>query len=178
VPLPLFPPASAHLSSAIDPSALAPISEKDFFATLTQKQPPSDVLQREANLYMTSVKEARAHEEAARRERERRRRRVLVEQQDAQRGVQEKKILEELFGRLLKQSDEERRVADSFRSWRGVSDGCRLADVLKEKETMRLNREVRERQYEEARSAQRAQEEEHAASNFAARVEEYHRQVF
>ncbi|GIL73035.1 hypothetical protein Vretimale_4669 [Volvox reticuliferus] len=89
--------------------------------------------------YMRGVKEARAEDIASKREREARRRKMVVEQQAAAATAERKAQLDALVSALQQQSSEEQRLA------------ARLWQVSQEKEVMRENRLLRERQYAERR---------------------------
>lgn len=89
--------------------------------------------------YMRSVKDARADDVAAKREREARRRKMVVEQQAGAAEAERKAQSESLLASLQRQSAEEQRLA------------ARLWQVGQEKEAMRENRALRERQYTERR---------------------------
>ncbi|KAG2442556.1 hypothetical protein HXX76_002642 [Chlamydomonas incerta] len=89
--------------------------------------------------YMRGVKDARADEVASKREREARRRKMVVEQQAAASSAERKAQMESLLTALQRQSAEEQRLA------------ARLWQVSQEKEVMRENRLLRERQYAERR---------------------------
>ncbi|GLC51118.1 hypothetical protein PLESTB_000467700 [Pleodorina starrii] len=89
--------------------------------------------------YMRGVKEARAEDIASKREREARRRKMVVEQQAAAATAERKAQLDALVSALQRQSAEEQRLA------------ARLWQVSQEKEVMRENRLLRERQYAERR---------------------------
>ncbi|EFJ52136.1 hypothetical protein VOLCADRAFT_103155 [Volvox carteri f. nagariensis] len=89
--------------------------------------------------YMRGVKEARAEDVASKREREARRRKMVVEQQAAAATAERKAQVDALVSALQRQSAEEQRLA------------ARLWQVSQEKEVMRENRLLRERQYAERR---------------------------
>ncbi|KAG2499886.1 hypothetical protein HYH03_002175 [Edaphochlamys debaryana] len=89
--------------------------------------------------YMRGVKDARADDIASKREREARRRKLVVEQQSAANSAERKAQTEALLTALQRQSAEEQRLA------------ARLWQVGQEKEVMRENRLLRERQYAERR---------------------------
>ncbi|GFR40940.1 hypothetical protein Agub_g1600 [Astrephomene gubernaculifera] len=89
--------------------------------------------------YMRGVKDARADDIASKREREARRRKMVVEQQAAAANAERKAQMEALVTALQRQSYEEQRLA------------ARLWQVSQEKEVMRENRLLRERQYAERR---------------------------
>ncbi|KAM9331025.1 sperm flagellar protein 2 [Gastrophryne carolinensis] len=92
-----------------------------------------------ADDYVKKIQKKLEEDGAAREQREKRRRRILTEQLVAH-GAQEEAFREEqLINRLMKQSQQERRIA------------VQLMHARHEKEVMRQNRVFREKQYQERR---------------------------
>jgi hypothetical protein len=65
-------------------------------------------------LTSTSVRERRKNEEIARQERDRRRRRGIIDQLTAQAEMEAKKRSEMLNSKLIKMSENERKIAESL----------------------------------------------------------------
>lgn len=78
--------------------------------------------------YIKKIRSKKQIELLARQEREKRRRRVLIEQQEAQKAMEQKRRDELMLEKLLKQSQEERRIT------------AHLLEVRKQKELMKQNR--------------------------------------
>ncbi|TPX51313.1 adenylate kinase [Synchytrium endobioticum] len=89
--------------------------------------------------YLESLRIRKREEEAARRDRELRRRQEIIAQKQDMDKTQEQKIDEVVLARLMRQSKQERRIAEQ------------LMQVRREKEVMRENRVFREMQYAQQR---------------------------
>ena len=117
-------------------------SPHEFLQSLASRVPRSMEMQRESEQYLNKVKERRMEDNLARKERDRRRRRVLVEQMHTHKDMEAKKREEMMKEKLLRQSEEEQRIAE------------RLNNSLANKEQMRRERLAREQQYRAAREQQ------------------------
>lgn len=89
--------------------------------------------------YINKIRTRLEEDSVARKEREKRRRRVLIEQMKAHEAQEEAHREEMLVNRLMRQSQQERRIA------------VQLMQVRHEKEVIRQNRIFREKQYAERR---------------------------
>lgn len=89
--------------------------------------------------YINKIRTRLEEDAVARKEREKRRRRVLIEQMKAHEAQEEAHREEMLVNRLMRQSQQERRIA------------VQLMQVRHEKEVIRQNRIFREKQYAERR---------------------------
>ncbi|XP_048761563.2 sperm flagellar protein 2-like isoform X3 [Ostrea edulis] len=89
--------------------------------------------------YIGKIRKRLHEDESARAEREKRRRKVLVDQMKAHESQEEARREEMLVNRLMRQSQQERRIA------------VQLLQARHEKEIIRKNRIIREKQYEERR---------------------------
>ncbi|XP_074612593.1 sperm flagellar protein 2-like [Acropora palmata] len=90
--------------------------------------------------YINKIRTRLEEDSVARKEREKRRRRVLIEQMKAHEAQEEAHREEMLVNRLMRQSQQERRIA------------VQLMQIRHEKEVIRQNRIFREKQYAERRS--------------------------
>ncbi|KAK6179274.1 hypothetical protein SNE40_011674 [Patella caerulea] len=89
--------------------------------------------------YINKIRTRLQEDASAREEREKRRRKVLVDQMTAHENQEEARREEILVNRLMRQSQQERRIA------------VQLMQTRHEKEVVRRNRILREKQYEERR---------------------------
>ncbi|KAM8960886.1 sperm flagellar protein 2 [Pelodytes ibericus] len=89
--------------------------------------------------YVKKVQKRLEEDTIAREQREKRRRRILIEQQTAHEAQEEAFREEQLVSRLMRQSQQERRIA------------VQLMHVRHEKDVLKQNRIFREKQYEERR---------------------------
>ncbi|XP_062579929.1 sperm flagellar protein 2-like isoform X2 [Saccostrea cucullata] len=89
--------------------------------------------------YIGKIRKRLQEDESARAEREKRRRKVLVDQMKAHEAQEEARREEMLVNRLMRQSQQERRIA------------VQLLQARHEKEVIRKNRIIREKQYEDRR---------------------------
>nr|XP_022317151.1 sperm flagellar protein 2-like isoform X9 [Crassostrea virginica] len=89
--------------------------------------------------YIGKIRKRLQEDESARAEREKRRRKVLVDQMKAHEAQEEARREEMLVNRLMRQSQQERRIA------------VQLLQARHEKEIIRKNRIIREKQYEDRR---------------------------
>lgn len=112
-------------TAAIDDSGL--VNELDF------------ILPKSNDAYISKVRKRLQEDASARNEREKRRRKVLVEQQRAHDAQEDARREEVLVNRLMRQSQQERRIA------------VQLMQARHEKDTLRSNRLFREQQYEQRR---------------------------
>ena len=114
----------------------------------------------ESKAYLQRLRTRRLEEEAARKEREMRRRKVMLEQDAAQAALEERRHEDLILTKLSRQCEEEKKI------------GEQLWVARKEKEVMRKNRELRDRQLAEAeRLAQIDRRERDRESGLAAKEE-------
>jgi adenylate kinase family enzyme len=95
--------------------------------------------QKQSQLYLEKIRLNRQEAELAKKERERRRKKVLLLHQQVQKEMEKRAMAQMIESKLLRQSKQERRIAEQ------------LMQVRHEKEVMRENRVYREEQYSKAR---------------------------
>ncbi|XP_027049665.1 sperm flagellar protein 2-like [Pocillopora damicornis] len=113
-----------------------------FLGTQSPKKPVdplSYIKPRSNDDYINKIRTRLEENSVARKEREKRRRRVLIEQMKAHEAQEEAHREEMLVNRLMRQSQQERRIA------------VQLMQIRHEKEVIRQNRIFREKQYAERR---------------------------
>lgn len=118
-------------------------AEIDAFLSSKSPKKPVDPLSyikpRSNDDYINKIRTRLEEDSVARKEREKRRRRVLIEQMKAHEAQEEAHREEMLVNRLMRQSQQERRIA------------VQLMQIRHEKEVIRQNRIFREKQYAERR---------------------------
>ncbi|XP_078353910.1 sperm flagellar protein 2-like [Oculina patagonica] len=118
-------------------------AEIDAFLGSKSPKKPVDPLSyikpRSNDEYINKIRTRLEEDSVARKEREKRRRRVLIEQMKAHEAQEEAHREEMLVNRLMRQSQQERRIA------------VQLMQIRHEKEVIRQNRIFREKQYAERR---------------------------
>ncbi|TPX38066.1 adenylate kinase [Synchytrium microbalum] len=145
----------------------APMEAQSHIKMLKSQIPPEQLRKEENREYLENLRTRKKEEDAARRDRELRRRQEVVAQKVDMDKTQENKLDEVVLARLMRQSKQERRIAEQ------------LMQVRREKEVMRENRVFREMQYaqqryrdnemetsRESEIARRAREEYAALSSF------------
>ncbi|KAJ3111829.1 Sperm flagellar protein 2 [Phlyctochytrium bullatum] len=159
-------------SSALDPkeikgfvsakSQLDPVSHAKLMAKLL---PSSEDSMRQTKDFIDRIRAKKVEEEASRKERDQRRRKIILGQQNAQEETERSHSEEVLLTKLLRQSKQERRIAEG------------LMQVRHQKEVMRENRVFRDQQY--AKRRQRDYEEALQRERFLAQKarEEYLQQT-
>lgn len=130
-----------HLLSMTTPAATA----KELLESLQQRLPSTEELEQEATLFLQKIKESKHAGNVARKERERRRRRVLVEQQQEQDLLEEKKLEEVLIDKLLRESNEEKRIG--YNVWKTQTY----------EEVIGSNRQLRQQEYASRRKKDQAE---------------------
>ncbi|KAI9355938.1 hypothetical protein DFJ73DRAFT_824011 [Zopfochytrium polystomum] len=126
---------------------------------------PSDEALKKSKDYVDRIREKRAEEEDSRKEREQWQRKVILGQQNAQEAVQKSHLEDLLLSKLMRQSKQERRIAEG------------LMQIRHQKEVMRQNRIFREEQYSKRRQKDYEEALEREFALAERRREEYKRQT-
>lgn len=100
---------------------------KEFLKTKAQLDPslhlnqlqkiidnPEELNERNTELYLENIKYARIEAETSRREQEKRRKKIMILQQDIQQEMETKRLYELMDSKLLRQSKQERRIAEQY----------------------------------------------------------------
>ncbi|RKO88594.1 hypothetical protein BDK51DRAFT_40064 [Blyttiomyces helicus] len=106
---------------------------------LSRKLPKVEGSHAQSVEYLKKIRSRKLEEEASRKEREQRRRKIILAQQHTQEELEATHVEELMLYKLMRQSKQERRIAEQ------------LMQVRHDKEVMRENRAFREQQYAERR---------------------------
>ncbi|XP_052685294.1 sperm flagellar protein 2-like isoform X3 [Crassostrea angulata] len=129
----ILPPSKDDDGEAIDVQYILTRDEDRLLDAIELIKPASN------DDYIGKIRKRLQEDESARAEREKRRRKVLVDQMKAHEAQEEARREEMLVNRLMRQSQQERRIA------------VQLLQARHEKEVIRKNRIIREKQYEDRR---------------------------
>lgn len=129
----ILPPSKDDDGEAIDVQYILTRDEDRLLDAIELIKPASN------DDYIGKIRKRLQEDESARAEREKRRRKVLVDQMKAHEAQEEARREEMLVNRLMRQSQQERRIA------------VQLLQARHEKEIIRKNRIIREKQYEDRR---------------------------
>eukprot|EP00163_Fabomonas_tropica_P032742 TRINITY_DN8345_c0_g1_i1.p1 TRINITY_DN8345_c0_g1~~TRINITY_DN8345_c0_g1_i1.p1 ORF type:complete len:1720 (-),score=519.06 TRINITY_DN8345_c0_g1_i1:23-5182(-) len=126
-------------STATNNTLSSTLSAVEHAQKLQEQLPSTREMMEQAKKYTANIKEKKAQEIWARKERQQRRRKLMLEESNAHRHLENKRMEDDLLDKLLRRSAEERRVASQ------------LMAVREEKEQIRRNRIIRQQQYAERR---------------------------
>lgn len=99
---------SAKMFATVSKGASALTSMK----ALTKLLPPAEVAAKQTKEYLEKIRTKKLQEESSRKEREQRRRKLILSQQHAQVDLEKAQVEELLLNRLVRQSKQERRIAE------------------------------------------------------------------
>ncbi|KAI8897549.1 hypothetical protein BC833DRAFT_621127 [Globomyces pollinis-pini] len=149
------------------------IADKNCLASnehlsLLRKSLEQSVLQqeKESKLYLERIKSQRLEADNSRRERERERKKMLLAHHQIQQNMEKEQMEELIQQKLLRQSKQERRIAEQ------------LMQVRHEKEVIRENRIFRDEQYAEYRQKEYEEALQREHELFQNATEEYRQHVF
>ena len=117
-------------------ASLNPVQHMKILATLVAAP---EAKKDQSKKYLEKIRTQRVEEEYSRKDREQRRRKIILGHQQAQQEIQKKHTEELLLSKLMRQSKQERRIAEQ------------LIQIRHEKDVMHENRVFREQQYAERR---------------------------
>jgi adenylate kinase family enzyme len=120
---------------------------------------------KQSQLYLEKIRLNRQEAESSKKERERRRKKVLLLHQQIQKEIEKKALAQMIESKLLRQSKQERRIAEQ------------LMQVRHEKEVMRENRIYREEQFTKSRQIEYEQALEREHQLCLTLKQEYEQQV-
>ncbi|KAI8843668.1 hypothetical protein BC829DRAFT_400872 [Chytridium lagenaria] len=142
--------------------SMDPVSHTKVLAKLL---PHAEESMKQTKDYVDKIRTKKIEEEASRKERDQRRRKIILGQQSAQEETEKSHLEELLLTKLMRQSKQERRIAEG------------LMQVRHQKEVMRENRIFRDQQYGKRRQKdyEEALQREHELAERAR--EEYRQQT-
>ncbi|KAI8829998.1 hypothetical protein BJ741DRAFT_367645 [Chytriomyces cf. hyalinus JEL632] len=130
----------------VDPAAVkafiakrAPLDPIQHSKELQRQQPPQSEEKKKTDEYVQKIRQRKLEDEASRKEREQRRRKIVLGHQQAKEEMEKTHLEELLLAKLMRQSKQERRIAEG------------LMQIRLEKDFMCENRMIREEQYAKRR---------------------------
>ncbi|KAI8928765.1 hypothetical protein BC831DRAFT_447306 [Entophlyctis helioformis] len=130
------PPDPAMISFIQQKARMSPVQHMKLLSRLV---PPQDQKYDQTSKYLDNIRIQRVEEEYSRKDREQRRRKIILSHQQAQQEMEKKHFEDLVLSKLMRQSKQERRIAEQ------------LMQARHEKEVMHENRVFREKQYAERR---------------------------